>query len=208
MQARAQVIDIRRIQSPGRCQVRVLLYGQSNRCRTERAGDIEQITRLRRSPLHHRTSRNFTEDGDGNRDRPRPSIRIPADQMHAERRLCVAQTSGEPLHPVTGRCLGKAQRHQISSRRRPFCGEIRNIHRQRFPTDILGRVARAEMHALGDRIGLDDEIVPGRRRDRRAIIPQPERARIANSQGRQETLDDRLLAADLRRGRHGPLISC
>ena len=50
------------------------------------------------------------------------------------------------------------------------------------------------MHALGDRVGLEDKLGAGLWRQQRAVVLEAEGAGKAGRQRRQEALDDGLLA--------------
>jgi len=66
---------------------------------------------------------------------------------------------------------------EVAKGLRAFGREIGEVHTQRFLRDGLRRIVREEIHASDDRIGGDDEVMAGARRDDRSIVLQSESAR-------------------------------
>jgi len=65
----------------------------------------------------------------------------------------------------------------MAERRRSLGGEVGEIDAERLAGDRSGRVVGKKVDAADNGVGLEDEIVAGRRHNRRRIVDEPEGAR-------------------------------
>jgi hypothetical protein len=59
-----------------------------------------------------------------------------------------------------------------------LCGQIGQVHAQRFARDAVGRIVGKEVHAGDQPVGLEHEIVPRGRRDGGGVVSEAERAGV------------------------------
>ncbi len=81
--------------------------------------------------------------------------------MAAETGLRLGEAGGKARQPVGRRRLGKGQRHQVAERPGGLGGEVGDIHRQRLPGNILGRVAARKCTPSATGSVLSTSSVPG-----------------------------------------------
>ena len=176
--APAQMLGLGRRQAPGRGQRRVLAQRQArapHRRACRRRTARRPPAPCRAAPCGPRSTAPMTVmeivSGPGRRS-VSPPIR-----WQPKRACASAQAGGEARQPRRRRRLRERQRHQIADGPGGLGGEIGDVHRQRLPGDVLGRVVGEEVHALGHRIGLEHQLGARLRRDQRAVVLQAEGAR-------------------------------
>jgi hypothetical protein len=127
-----------------------------------------------------------------------PCGTLPKAVIAAEQRALVrvdigGKASGEGRQPCFIDAVRQGQCEQETERFRALRGKIGKIGAQRLLRHRVGGIAPEEVNALDDRVGRQDEIVSGRRRDGRRVVAQIEGARIAG-QRPEETSDQTVLA--------------
>ena len=135
---------------------------QAQRGIAQRAGHIKNISGPASAAPQHSPGRDTPDGHDRHRERRvRSAVGITTGKRDPEAFLGITQSGGEAIHPRPLRHLPKRQRKQIGDRLRTLGRNIRDIHRQHFPGDIVRCIAGQEVDAFGNRIRVQDEIVAG-----------------------------------------------
>ena len=74
---------------------------------------------------------------------------------------------------------GSDQRQQEARGFAPLAARSERLTRSALRATAVGRIVRKEMHAADDGVGLEHQLVAGRRREHGRVVDQPERARMA-----------------------------
>ena len=142
----------------------------------DRAGDIDRVSHTGAAALHHRALRHETEGSDTDGQCAIGGAGVAAQKRDAELLLVARQAIGESRQPVGRDRVRQGQVQKIMRWLRALGRQVGQVHPQRLLRDGAGRIEAEEIHAFGDGVGGDHQVVAGPRRQQRGVVLQAERA--------------------------------
>ena len=149
---------------------------QPERRIADRSGHEHMIAGRRSRAPRHLSVRDDAERRNRNGRRPGSAIGIAAEQRTAILGRVLAEPACEAGKPGFVPPIRQGERQQEAERLRAFGGEVGEIYPQRLAADRVGRIVGKEMDAADDAVGREHEIASRRRRYRRRVIAEAERA--------------------------------
>ena len=132
-----------------------------------------------------------------------PAARVvsPPRSVTAVALLVAGKACGEALHPRLRPVGRQRQRQKIAERLGALAGKVGQVDAERLPRDRFRRIVGEEMHAGGDHVGGDDQIVAGPLPVERGIVGQTEGAGLGGERA-EVALDQREFAGAFGCHRH------
>ena len=174
---------------------------QAERRVADRAAHEHAITRAGSGAAHHRSFRHTAKHRNGNRDRPRRPVGVPAEQRACEQDGIAAQPLRKPFEPIIANVLGQRECQKKSQRPCTFRSQIRQIHAQSLAGDRTRGVLGKKVHAPDNGVGLQHKIAACRWFNECGVIRQAKRAGIGRD-GLEEPRDQAILGRPIVAPRH------
>ena len=133
-------------------------YHQAERRIADRAAHEHAVARACASAAHHRSFRHAAEHRNGNRDRPRRPVGVPAEQGACQQDRVASQPFREPFEPIIANVLGQRERQKKAQRSRTFRSQIRQIHAQSLAGDRTRGILGKKVHASDNGVGLQHKV--------------------------------------------------